>query len=80
LSTVILLGYQCFKFADVRKLRFFSINSYHTELSETSFHLTSNMGKTTQLPENLPQLQNLMKRDPASYRSEVNVALKQFLN
>ena len=28
-----------------------------------------------QLPTNLPQLQNLLKRDPASYRDEVNPCL-----
>lgn len=28
------------------------------------------------LPNNLPQLQNLIKRDPGSYRDEVCIALK----
>jgi protein SDA1 len=28
-----------------------------------------------QLPDNLPQLQNLIKRDPASYKDEVSAIL-----
>lgn len=30
-----------------------------------------NKKHNNQLPDNLPQLQNLIKRDPASYRDEV---------
>lgn len=33
-----------------------------------------------QLPDNLPQLQNLIKRDPASYRDEFLQQYKHFLS
>lgn len=32
-----------------------------------------------QLPDNLPQLQNLIKRDPESYKEEVSLQLYFFL-
>jgi hypothetical protein len=32
-----------------------------------------------QLPDNLPQLQNLIKRDPASYKDEVSDILDSYL-
>ena len=33
-----------------------------------------------QLPDNLPQLQNLIKRDPESYKEEVSFSHKHFNN
>ncbi|CAK8688818.1 unnamed protein product [Clavelina lepadiformis] len=36
------------------------------------------MGKTNQLPDNLPQLQNLIKRDPESYCTEFLQQYRQF--
>lgn len=33
-----------------------------------------------QLPDNLPQLQNLIKRDPESYRDEFNQQYNHFLS
>lgn len=32
-----------------------------------------NRKRNNQLPDNLPQLQNLIKRDPASYKDEVRI-------
>lgn len=32
-----------------------------------------------QLPENLPQLQNLIKRDPESYKEEVSLQCNIFI-
>jgi len=32
-----------------------------------------------QLPSNLPQLQNLIKRDPVSYKEEVSTAFQTFI-
>nr|CAB3265908.1 protein SDA1 homolog [Phallusia mammillata] len=36
------------------------------------------MGRTNQLPDNLPQLQNLIKRDPASYKSEFEQQYRRY--
>lgn len=33
-----------------------------------------------QLPNNLPQLQNLIKRDPESYKEEVSSSITCFVN
>lgn len=33
-----------------------------------------NRKRNNQLPDNLPQLQNLIKRDPASYKDEVRIS------
>lgn len=38
------------------------------------------MRHNNQLPDNLPQLQNLVKRDPESYRDEVLQQVKFFQN
>nr|XP_002127211.1 protein SDA1 homolog [Ciona intestinalis] len=36
------------------------------------------MGRTSQLPDNLPQLQNLIKRDPESYRAEFEQQYRRY--
>uniref|UniRef100_H2YYR3 Protein SDA1 n=1 Tax=Ciona savignyi TaxID=51511 RepID=H2YYR3_CIOSA len=36
------------------------------------------MGRTNQLPDNLPQLQNLIKRDPESYRAEFEQQYRRY--
>ena len=37
-----------------------------------SFHVEMSRRKSNQLPNNLPQLQNVIKRDPLSYKDEVD--------